>query len=713
MADVELILHVDNSDALAKIKQTQLAAAEMQKELTGKGDERVEFLKKELDTLTKISDAQKKAFDKDKVDDFTRSVGDSKDTMEEYGEETEKAEKKTTSLAGTAAKAALIIGTLKLAFEAFLKVVNSTGAGADKFKIAIAGLKGGLEQLWRSIATGNLKNLGKQMKDAADEARRYQRIVFEISDLDRRLKVEESRIGVELEKNRKIIESEVVSMDEKKVALKNIIELETELNALRKEISIKTYDNIVQKLVQMTGQEESLVKAYIEGDKALLDRVAMGQKYNELLEQEKKLTSGKTGIDNLDEHIKNVNAIRLQIANATEEEKKYAQLATALGIPVRELWVEATNAMIDVQEQLNAQMSISENAASNLNDTLQEQYNSTVQLKQEYVSLLDLYNKITKASQEIDDSDFVKELAKSFDDLTKTDAGFLLTDEAVKRGEKLAKEEFERIKDAELKEARDAEEKKLVLKRAGFDAAQTLANGYFEALSNRRNIDYEDEVSELDKLYEKKYALAGNDTKRKLKLDQEYNEEREKLDKEYVKKEQSLAIVEATIRGALAIVQAWAEEKYWYMALARSIAAAAETVTQISVINSQKLAKGGSGDDTGIIKGKSHRQGGERFLDHIEVEGGEAWGVLSKPATAKFGEKFHEIVSSFNRGEMPDIKPSVSNSVYVNNDGSNSRLDQMIAEQRRLNEKYGQEKQVTIVGSKKIIKTGNKIRIVG
>jgi hypothetical protein len=61
---------------------------------------------------------------------------------------------------------------------------------------------------------------------------------------------------------------------------------------------------------------------------------------------------------------------------------------------------------------------------------------------------------------------------------------------------------------------------------------------------------------------------------------------------------------------------------------------------------------------------------------------------------------------------MPQI-PSMSNSVFVNNDGSNSRLDKLIAEQRKLNEKYGREAQIMVSGNKKIIKRGNKIRIIG
>lgn len=126
-----------------------------------------------------------------------------------------------------------------------------------------------------------------------------------------------------------------------------------------------------------------------------------------------------------------------------------------------------------------------------------------------------------------------------------------------------------------------------------------------------------------------------------------------------------------------------------------------------------ELAEGGSGTETGMVTGKKHSQGGERFLDHVEVERNEMWGVLNPRASHKYGDVFHEMVSSFNRDEMPQfITPIVSNNVRVDNSGSNSRLDRVIKEQEKMNIQLKQG-QLYTVGNKRIIKTGNKIRIIG
>ena len=78
----------------------------------------------------------------------------------------------------------------------------------------------------------------------------------------------------------------------------------------------------------------------------------------------------------------------------------------------------------------------------------------------------------------------------------------------------------------------------------------------------------------------------------------------------------------------------------------------------------------------------------------------------------KYGKVFHEIVNSFNKDQMPQFMP-VSNNVRVENSGPNSRLDKVITEQKRLNENLLRQSVLTQVGGKKVIKQGNKVRIIG
>lgn len=118
-----------------------------------------------------------------------------------------------------------------------------------------------------------------------------------------------------------------------------------------------------------------------------------------------------------------------------------------------------------------------------------------------------------------------------------------------------------------------------------------------------------------------------------------------------------------------------------------------------------KLASGGHGEVTGRL----HSQGGERFLDHVEVEQGEKWGVLSRSASRKYGSSFTKIVDSFNRDALNVHKGTgVVNNVLLDTSMTNGRLDQVIAEQKKMNSK----EEIMIMGNLTIIKKGNSVRTI-
>lgn len=133
---------------------------------------------------------------------------------------------------------------------------------------------------------------------------------------------------------------------------------------------------------------------------------------------------------------------------------------------------------------------------------------------------------------------------------------------------------------------------------------------------------------------------------------------------------------------------------------------AAFAASKIKANETTKLAEGGSG----TVRGKRHSQGGERFLDHVEIEQGEHWGVLSRRAASKYGDVFHDMVSSFNKDQMPEfITPAFSNNIRVDNNGPNKRLDKIYSELEKQNK--GRE-EVMLMGDQYIIRKGNNVRII-
>ena len=73
-------------------------------------------------------------------------------------------------------------------------------------------------------------------------------------------------------------------------------------------------------------------------------------------------------------------------------------------------------------------------------------------------------------------------------------------------------------------------------------------------------------------------------------------------------------------------------------------------------ISSQKAEKG----MTGEVTGNRHTDGGERFGDHIEVEAGERFGILSRAATKQHGGKYAALTDALNKGDASNIYDAVS-----------------------------------------------------
>jgi len=85
-------------------------------------------------------------------------------------------------------------------------------------------------------------------------------------------------------------------------------------------------------------------------------------------------------------------------------------------------------------------------------------------------------------------------------------------------------------------------------------------------------------------------------------------------------------------------------------------------------INKQKARHGMSGKVTGRL----HSQGGENFGDHIEVERGEAFGILSREATAAHGDAFTAFVNAANNNDLKGLYKAVRPENRLNSEIANN-----------------------------------------
>ena len=153
---------------------------------------------------------------------------------------------------------------------------------------------------------------------------------------------------------------------------------------------------------------------------------------------------------------------------------------------------------------------------------------------------------------------------------------------------------------------------------------------------------------------------AQNRAKREAKLleerkeagvitEEQYEAQLEQVQRKAFERKKKLDIAQAIVNGALAMTKTAANVGF-PIQFAFSPFVAAMTAAQVAVIASQKFADGGVLEkfaNGGMVHGKSHAQGGEKFAVGgrvVELEGGEA--VINKRSTAMFRNQLSAINSA-------------------------------------------------------------------
>lgn len=188
----------------------------------------------------------------------------------------------------------------------------------------------------------------------------------------------------------------------------------------------------------------------------------------------------------------------------------------------------------------------------------------------------------------------------------------------------------------------EEKEKRRELQQAALDAASTIAGAVFEIERNRIDNQLKVQTDALDAEFAKRREAAAGNQIELEKIDAQYQKRKDALEKEAARKRKRLAITEAIIQGALAVVKSLPN-------LILAAITAVATAAQIAVINSQTFAAGGIAafKKSGMFGGRRHSQGGTRgrFDDgtNVEVEKDEVFIILNRRASKQINQ-----LSEFN-----------------------------------------------------------------
>ena len=192
------------------------------------------------------------------------------------------------------------------------------------------------------------------------------------------------------------------------------------------------------------------------------------------------------------------------------------------------------------------------------------------------------------------------------------------------------------------------------IKQQAIDLGQQLSDAIFDAKQQASQRQLNAEKKRIDAEYKTEAKLLDSKRDKGLISEKQYQKELEKLEEKKAKKEEEaeraaferqkkLNIQQAIMNTAISIAKTFAEWG-WPLGIPFAALAAAQGAIQIATIASQKYAQGGViplGDGMGVVKGRSHAQGGHRiYLDGTpigEVEGDELLAIVNKRDTARIG----------------------------------------------------------------------------
>ncbi len=468
-----------------------------------------------------------------------------------------------------------------------------------------------------------------------------------------------------------------------------------------------------------------------EERKDLVDNARLQRQYNELYfaasdrrrtdKERIQLLDQAMIVHNLmiDTEIKNLNeqkaiviqqlAIRPKSNKLLDEE---AKLEKALQLAESSRWSE-TKRIEALRTGLIEQMSDAEKKA--IKDTANERKKASDQYKKDLIEVVNLSERLLNNSlkgwdqlvkQEKTDNAFTSGLKKLFG----------IKSEGLQVNKDIADENRRMIKatnDYEVKSQEDAEQKKLDAKQQSWDTIIAGEQAIFDILAYNSDAQLNEELQALDKKTQAQLLAAGNDEKKKQKILEASEAEKLKIEKKYRKEQQNLAIAQTIVNGAQGIVKTFAEYGYTPPGWVAAGLMAALTALQIGVIKSQKFAKGGWTGKGGQIDETGQRMAGIVHEEEFVTKRGPAAKYRELLEAINRDDK-KSILKNFNKIDIPDImSPSVNNSIMVDNKGPNSRLDRVIKEQQRLNERMSMQSQIMNRNGKTVLIRGNKIRVTG
>jgi TP901 family phage tail tape measure protein len=424
--------------------------------------------------------------------------------------------------------------------------------------------------------------------------------------------------------------------------LRTFVELMTQYVSLTQKVFASDKDRLEQDIASNaeSGKRNALTMKQIN----ILKEVNMALGANEDALNASFSAKISDNIDNLNKKIQEQKDI-IKDPYVTDVNLRAAQLLLAR-------YEAELDATVKTQEKFNESLSESGGAA----DAVNVYVRSIAQLQKEFKKLQedfknveigssafwDILDKVEKKAKELNEAVAMTKLADAFkideDEFPDFGGGVIGYAEEVARETDIADKLWEAHFDKLMQETDDfnKKRKKDIEEEEKFQEMQRDMNQQFfnATLSSWQTLTYA--ISELSRAqYDEQQRGLENLLDKGIISQEEYERRRASLAREQFKKDKEAKLIQASINTALGVTNAIATAPNIILGLVLAAAAAAAGAAEIAVIASQPVPKfkdGGLVKEHGLLKGKSHGQGGIS----VEAEGNEYF-MPTQPTLKNYG----------------------------------------------------------------------------
>lgn len=662
MKEIELKLVTNNAPAIKGVRELAVESQKLYTNTEKQQKRQVGLIEDIEQELGKLQEAQKKALTIEHIEKYNKKIDEAKKNLQEYNEAGVKSQKQTESWTTSIGKWALSIGGAAAILKVLKDAMMETTGAINAFNIASAVTKQLLYNLTTN-ASSLANGLGAVIK--AQKELNALRLQEKVDTYNAKIQqVLYNKSLVEAHDQMKTGKERIEAYDKALAAHNKMIDLESR--------SVQQRLNAVTSLLNKSPDNEKLKIEYADLQTRLLELEV--RRYS----GQKEVASMRSGL------------IKKEIQDELDWRKKLHD---------------------DLQRLADEEIEINKKKAEEIEKDIKENHKN---IKELYKKLWDEMVKQEKTDNDFD-KNFRQLLGISDKSLgIQTNTNWL---SAIKAGQKA-------ISEQNKTEVDDTKSRNEQILDAAKDLAASLNQVMDEMYQNRVN-----DAQRTRELAENRLQEAQNDLDAEIELykagyasnvaakQKEIEQLKAKRDRALKDEQKAVAAQRKydTITQASSLITASANiykalSKLGPIGVVLAIGTIATMLTAFAVTKNQinkttKLARGGHG----MVNGRLHSEGGEPFLNHVEVEQGERWGVLSRSASRKYGKVFGNMVDSFNREKLPVPKNGINiNNISVQNDGPNRRLDEVNNNLKHIRNK----EEVSVIGNMTIYKKGNTTRIV-